>query len=94
MNKAAIFLSVTIIMWVGLMITCMGLVGSIKDRSKTTYEKYQEHKDKETRLIIHNRILEDSVADLKIKAAILNNYLHAKHLEYIDVCNLVQRKSK
>jgi hypothetical protein len=93
MNKAKIIVSVGLLV-LGLILTCIGLIASIKDRPNTKYQQYQEHKEKETRLIIHNRILEDSVADLKIKATILNNYLHAKHLEYIDVCNLVERKSK
>ena len=93
MNKAKIIVSVGLLV-LGLIFTCIALIASIKDSPNTKYQQYQENKDKETRLIIHNRILEDSVADLKIKAAILNNYLHAKHLEYIDVCNLVDRKSK
>jgi hypothetical protein len=38
-------------------------------------------------------ILKDSVSDLKKKASILNSYLHLKHLEYMEVCNLVQHKS-
>jgi hypothetical protein len=39
--------------------------------------------------------LKDSVQDLETKARILNNYLNMKHLEYIEVCDLVaKRKTK
>ena len=40
------------------------------------------------------KILTDSVADLEEKARILNAYLNMKHLEYIEVCDLVQKKKK
>jgi hypothetical protein len=93
MNKPKIFIS-TGLLFIGLIFTCIGLLGSIKDTPNTKYQQYQKYKDKETRLIIHNRILEDSVADLEVKLRILNNCLHKEQLEYLDVCNLVDKKSK
>lgn len=55
------------------------------------------HKVKETqinRLIERQKNLEDTVANLESKVRILNKYLNYKHLEYIDSCNLVEKKSK
>lgn len=93
MNKIVVFVSAGLFT-LGLISIVIGLVELFKDKPVTKHQQYQEHKEKETRLIIHNRILEDSIADLKLKAAILNNCLHTKQLEYLDVCNRVDRKSK
>jgi cell division protein FtsL len=38
--------------------------------------------------------LQDSVKDLETKARILNNYLNMKHLEYIEVCDLVAKRKR
>lgn len=38
--------------------------------------------------------LVDSVADLEQKAKILNRYLNMKHIEYMEVCDLVHKSKK
>lgn len=40
------------------------------------------------------KILQDSVADLEKKAEILNRYLNMKHIEYMEVCDLVYKSKK
>lgn len=53
-----------------------------------------------TKLIKHKtdysyvQSLKDSVEDLEAKARILNRYLQMKHLEYIEVCDLVYKTKK
>jgi hypothetical protein len=53
-----------------------------------------------TKLIKHKtdysyvQSLKDSVEDLEAKARILNRYLQMKHLEYIEVCDLVYKSKK
>ena len=39
-------------------------------------------------------VLIDSVADLETKAEILNRYLNMKHIEYMEVCDLVYKTKK
>jgi predicted ABC-type ATPase len=56
--------------------------------------KLTEHEILEDDLIERYKILQDSVADLEKKASILNNYLNMKHIEYMEVCDLVYTKKK
>jgi len=56
--------------------------------------KLVEHKIPCEYLESRYEIMLDSVADLEEKAEILNRYLNMKHIEYIEVCNLVHRKKK
>jgi hypothetical protein len=93
MNKIVVFVSAGLFT-LGLISVAIGLVELFKDKPVTKHQRYQEHKEKETRLIIHNRILEDSIADLEVKLRILNNCLDKERLEYLDVCNRVNGKSK
>ena len=60
-----------------------------KARDKT---RLIEHKIRENELTERYKVLQDSVADLEQKARILNRYLNMKHLEYIEVCNLVAKE--
>jgi len=53
-----------------------------------------EHRVREYELTEKYKNLQDSVADLEQKARILNRYLNMKHLEYIEVCNLVHTSKK
>jgi hypothetical protein len=53
-----------------------------------------EHEILEADLTERYKILRDSVADLETKARILNNYLNIKHIEYMEVCDLVYTKKK
>lgn len=61
---------------------------------KPEIEKVQAVNNEKTEYLEELVVLKDSVEDLQIKARILNTYLNYKHLEYIDVCNLVQRKKE
>lgn len=94
MNKTYIFLLV-----VGLTILVSTIIIDMSLSQTTFNEDVSEYpyKVKEThinRLIERQKNLEDTVADLESKVRILNKYLNYKHLEYIDSCNLVERKSK
>lgn len=56
--------------------------------------KLVEHKIPCEYLESRYEVMLDSVADLEKKAEILNRYLNMKHLEYIEVCDLVHRSKK
>ena len=75
---------------ISLVIVLISVTYGISIWSKTAKSTNIE----ETRIIRDElALLKDSVSDLEQKANILNKYLHAKHLEYIEVCNLVHYKS-
>jgi hypothetical protein len=69
-----------------------GLIFAVFTNVPTKERKLIEHKIPCDYLESRYETLIDSVADLEQKAEILNRYLSMKHLEYIDACNLVQRK--
>jgi hypothetical protein len=64
-------------------------LNKVKPKTRLT-----EHEILEDDLIERYKILQDSVADLEKKASILNNYLNMKHIEYMEVCDLVYTKKK
>jgi len=64
-------------------------LNKVKPKTKLT-----EHEILEDDLTERYKILQDSVADLEKKASILNNYLNMKHIEYMEVCDLVYTKKK
>jgi hypothetical protein len=64
-------------------------LNKVKPKIKLTEDEILEDD-----LIERYKILQDSVADLEKKASILNNYLNMKHIEYMEVCDLVYTKKK
>jgi hypothetical protein len=64
-------------------------LNKVKPKTRLT-----EHEILEDNLTERYKILQDSVADLEKKASILNNYLNMKHIEYMEVCDLVYTKKK
>jgi len=64
-------------------------LNKVKPKTRLT-----EHEILEDDLTERYKILQDSVADLEKKASILNNYLNMKHIEYMEVCDLVYTKKK
>jgi hypothetical protein len=80
---------ITLVVAIGMSVAIAVLF--YKDKSKKGLVVHQVY-DKE--LNDRYNALKDSVADLEQKARILNNYLNVKHLEYIEVCNLVHKSSK
>jgi hypothetical protein len=57
-------------------------------------KKLVEHKIPCEYLEARYESLIDSVADLEEKAEILNRYLNMKHIEYMEVCDLVHKSKK
>lgn len=67
--------------------------GVVLDKAKPK-TRLTKHETIEADLTERYKILQDSVADLEKKARILNNYLNIKHIEYMEVCDLVYTKKK
>ena len=80
-----------IIISTAIVLTIATGVALNKVKPKTRLTKHEILEDD---LIERYRILQDSVADLEKKASILNNYLNMKHIEYMEVCDLVYTKKK
>ncbi len=57
-------------------------------------KKLVEHKIPCDYLEARYESLVDSVSDLEEKAEILNRYLNMKHIEYMEVCDLVYKSKK
>ncbi len=57
-------------------------------------KKLVEHKIPCDYLEARYESLVDSVSDLEQKAEILNRYLNMKHIEYMEVCDLVHKSKK
>jgi hypothetical protein len=57
-------------------------------------KKLVEHKIPCEYLEARYESLVDSVSDLEQKAEILNRYLNMKHIEYMEVCDLVHKSKK
>jgi hypothetical protein len=57
-------------------------------------KKLVEHKIPCEYLEARYESLVDSVSDLEEKAEILNRYLNMKHIEYMEVCDLVYKSKK
>jgi hypothetical protein len=80
-----------IIISTAIVLTIATGVALNKVKPKTRLTKHEILEDDLTE---RYKILQDSVADLEKKASILNNYLNMKHIEYMEVCDLVYTKKK